>query len=110
LKIESNRKTEACREQFADGSAVVTYPDGSMLILESDLARESVLQEGRPVSYNKLPPPPAGAAKKRDREDYIRMLKARPPGIWRKLPRMVSVPCIGRPTSPKSKPEREVEG
>jgi hypothetical protein len=39
-----SKKPIAHRVQFADGSALVTYPDGSMLILESDLARESVLQ------------------------------------------------------------------
>ncbi len=59
----SERKAEARREQFADGSALATYRDGSMLILESDLARESLLRESRPVNYNDPPPPPpAGQA------------------------------------------------
>jgi len=49
-------RTEASREQFADGSALVTYPDGSMLILESELAREAVFMEGCPVNYNEPPP------------------------------------------------------
>jgi hypothetical protein len=54
----SDGKAEASREQFTDGSALVTYRDGSMLNLESDLARESVLRESRPVNYNEPPPPP----------------------------------------------------
>jgi len=74
-----------------------------MLILESALAKPAVLREGRRVNYNEPPPPPAGAVKKRDREEYIRMVKARPPGIWRKLPPMVSLPSIARTTSPKAK-------
>ena len=49
------KKPAARRENFSDGSAVVTYPDGSMLILESDLAKPGVLCEGRPVSYSKTP-------------------------------------------------------
>ena len=40
------------RRQFADGSAVMTYPDGSQLILGSALAKSGVLCEGRPVNYN----------------------------------------------------------
>src|ERR1035441_8799716 len=39
-----NRK-EVRREQFRDGSALVTYEDGSMLILESNLAKEAVGRE-----------------------------------------------------------------
>lgn len=103
----SEGNAEASREQFTDGSALVTYRDGSVLILESNLARESVQRESSPVSYNKPPPPPAVAAEKPEREDYLRALKARPPGIWRKLPRMVSVPSIARPTSPKAKQKPE---
>jgi hypothetical protein len=38
---------EASGEQFADGSALVTYPNGSVLILESNLARESAVAETR---------------------------------------------------------------
>ena len=52
-----NRK-EVRREQFPDGSALVTYQDGSMLILESNLAKDAVLRETRPVNYNDPPPPP----------------------------------------------------
>ena len=36
----------------------MTYPDGAMLILESDLAKDAVLGEPRPTSYNDPPPPP----------------------------------------------------
>jgi len=51
-----SKKPAVHREQFADGSALVTYPDGSVLILESDLARELVFQESRPVNYNEPAP------------------------------------------------------
>jgi hypothetical protein len=34
------------REQSADGSALAIYTNGSVLILESDLAEASVLQAG----------------------------------------------------------------
>ncbi len=44
------------RKRFADGSAVVTYPDGSQLILESALAKSVVLRAGGPVNYNEPPP------------------------------------------------------
>lgn len=46
------------REEFLDGSALVTYPDGSQLILESSLARVSILGERRAVNYGDPPPPP----------------------------------------------------
>jgi hypothetical protein len=52
-----NRK-EVHREQFRDGSALVTYEDGSMLILESNLAKEAVGREAGPVNYNDPPPLP----------------------------------------------------
>jgi hypothetical protein len=52
-----NRK-EVRREQFSDGSALVTYQDGSMLILESNLAKEGIAGERRSVNYNDPPPPP----------------------------------------------------
>ncbi len=52
----SKRKPK--REKFPDGSALVTYPDGSVLILESDLAKETALREARPANYNEKPPPP----------------------------------------------------
>lgn len=51
-----DNQQEATREDFADGSAVVTYPDGSMLIVETKLAKVSALREGRPVNYNDPPP------------------------------------------------------
>ena len=50
-----DNKQEATRENFADGSAVVTYPDGSMLIVESKTAQVSALRESRPVSDNAPP-------------------------------------------------------
>ena len=40
------------RKRFADGSALVTYRHGSVLILESKLAKESALRESQPVNYN----------------------------------------------------------
>ena len=43
----SEGNAEASREQFADGSALVTYPNGNVLILESNLARESAVAETR---------------------------------------------------------------
>ena len=42
-------------DQFPDGSALITYLDGSMLILESNLAKESVWHESGPVNYNDPP-------------------------------------------------------
>lgn len=58
LKPHPPGNAEASREEFADGSALVTYPDGSVLILESELAKAAVMGEGRPVNYNDPPPPP----------------------------------------------------
>ena len=52
---------DAKREEFPDGSALVTYADGGMLIVETDLAREAVLQDSRSVNYNDPPPPPPTA-------------------------------------------------
>jgi hypothetical protein len=49
------------REQFPDGSALVTYADGTMLIVESTLAKATPLREGRPVNYHEPPPPPAAS-------------------------------------------------
>ena len=49
---------DAKREEFPDGSALVTYADGGMLIVETDLSREAVLQDSRSVNYNDPPPPP----------------------------------------------------
>jgi hypothetical protein len=62
MSTEANRK-EVRREQFRDGSALVTYQDGSMLILESNLAKDAVLREARPVNYNDPPPPPSADPK-----------------------------------------------
>jgi len=54
---------EIRREEFTDGSAIVTYADGSMLVLESNLARGPVLAEphllSRRVNYNDPSPPPS---------------------------------------------------
>jgi len=57
MSPEAKRK-EVHREQFADGSAVVTSEDGSMLIVESKLAKHALLGEDRPVNYNEPPLPP----------------------------------------------------
>jgi hypothetical protein len=51
-------RREKHREQFRDGSALVTYEDGSILILESNLAKHLSLRETRPINYNDPPPPP----------------------------------------------------
>ena len=58
MKIKP-RNQPVRREQFGDGSTLVTYPDGSVVILESDLAKLAVMRAGRPVNYNDAPPPPA---------------------------------------------------
>jgi hypothetical protein len=55
---QSQGKTELKREGFADGTALVTYADGSQLILESRLARHVALREARAVNYNDPPPAP----------------------------------------------------
>jgi len=57
-KLQSEEDPKVTRDQFPDGSALITYPDGSMLILESNLAKESVWHESKPVNYNDPPPPP----------------------------------------------------
>jgi hypothetical protein len=44
------------REEFLDGSAMLTYPDGSQVILESDLAKSVVGKQGCKTSYNAPPP------------------------------------------------------
>jgi hypothetical protein len=59
VKAQPNNQ-EPCREEFPDGSALITYQDGSLLILESSLARTTMLREGKSVSYSEPPPPPAG--------------------------------------------------
>jgi len=56
--IPEAKRKEVHRERFRDGSVLVTYPDGGRLILESDLARDGVLGEPRPVNYSDPPPPP----------------------------------------------------
>jgi hypothetical protein len=55
---------EPNRKQFADGSALVTYPDGSVLIVESALAKVSELHESHAVNYSDPPPPRVVAGKK----------------------------------------------
>ena len=65
--MRENRQ-ELRREQFSDGSAIVTYADGSALIMESKLARTSVMREGRPVNYND--PPPSPPSQKPDRRNF----------------------------------------
>jgi hypothetical protein len=57
---EQGKTQETRREEFRDGSAVLTYPDGSVAIIESRLAKESVLRDTRPVNYNAPAPPPPG--------------------------------------------------
>ena len=57
MNTQPNRQ-EAKREEFPDGSALVTYQDGSILLVESNLAKESVLRDTRPVNYSDPPPPP----------------------------------------------------
>lgn len=55
-------RKETIREQFADGSALVTCQDGSVLLLESNLAKVSEFREIHAISYND--PPPARTAPK----------------------------------------------
>jgi len=50
------------RQEFPDGSAIVTYADGGILIVETELAREAVLQDSRSVNYNDPPPRHPGQA------------------------------------------------
>jgi hypothetical protein len=52
------RSKEVSREQFADGSALVTYQDGSVLVLEGKLAKADGLRETGSVNYNDPPPAP----------------------------------------------------
>ena len=56
-KHSSSPNPEGTREDFPDGSALITYQDGGILILESDLAKESVGCESRPLNYNDPLPP-----------------------------------------------------
>jgi len=51
---KNKSKAEASREDFPDGSAIVTYEDGSQLILESNLAKSGTLRQS-PVNYKKAP-------------------------------------------------------
>jgi hypothetical protein len=60
-KLHRNKSgNETTRVLFADGSTLITYPDGGMLIVESDLARQSVLKEqtGQKSEINYVDPPP----------------------------------------------------
>ena len=43
-------RQELQREEFSDGSALVTYADGRTLIIESNLAKTSAMGEARPVN------------------------------------------------------------
>ena len=58
IQQKHSNPQEGTREDFADGSSMVTYPDGSFLIIETGLAKHSVLRETRPVNYNDPPPSP----------------------------------------------------
>lgn len=55
---DDGKQSGSQREEFPDGSALVTYPDGSQLILESSLARASVVGERQAVNYGDPAPPP----------------------------------------------------
>ncbi len=44
-------KAKPRRKQFADGSAIITYPDGTRAILESSLAKPAALHQENPVNY-----------------------------------------------------------
>jgi hypothetical protein len=56
------RKARPRQVRFADGSAIVEQPDGSVLILESALAKPVVLSDAKPVTYRK---PSRRAAKRK---------------------------------------------
>ncbi len=47
----SDESAGAKREEFADGSALFTFPDGTVAIIESVLAQASELRESGPVTY-----------------------------------------------------------
>jgi len=55
--LQQNNQTNAKprRTQFADGSAVVTYLDGSGMILEGALAKSTILRESRPEASTHHP-------------------------------------------------------
>ena len=55
------KQTTPQREDFPDGSALVTYPGGSMLILESKFSKVAVVRENKSANYNDPPPPPRTA-------------------------------------------------
>jgi DNA polymerase-3 subunit alpha len=55
----SDANGKPTRQKFADGSAVVTLPDGGTLIVERALAKASGIYERRPAYYNNPPPPVA---------------------------------------------------
>jgi len=57
-KHTSRPDPEGTREEFPDGSALIAYPDGRVLILETALSKQAVLRESRPVNYNDPPLPP----------------------------------------------------
>jgi hypothetical protein len=61
-KHPSVTNPETTREEFPDGSALVTYQDGSVLILESKLAKGCALREGRRANYNDPAPSPVAGS------------------------------------------------
>jgi hypothetical protein len=50
-KWDKGAESKPRRQQFADGSAIVTYPDGTRAILESSLAKPVALHQEKPVNY-----------------------------------------------------------
>jgi len=66
MKQKPQRK-EIKREDFADGSSLVTYHDGSVLIVESKLARSAALGETHSAHYDEPPPPPPQTDRKNSR-------------------------------------------
>ena len=46
-------KAKPRRKQFADGSAIITYPDGTRAILECSLAKPAALHQENAVNYRK---------------------------------------------------------
>jgi hypothetical protein len=52
------------REDFADGSAIVTYRNGSVVILESKLAKLTAMSLREPGTVNYSEPAPGPATKR----------------------------------------------
>jgi hypothetical protein len=59
----SEGKPEARREEFADGSALVTYRDDGMSILESALAKTALFGEAGLGNYNEPSLAPGGTGR-----------------------------------------------